>query len=78
MYILVFFGFIMVSIFFMCIIMIEDPIIMSIDNPNVVGINYCPNLFSVLLRTYLVALIVTSIYTYLLFSEIGPSCSDHN
>ena len=41
MYILVFFfGFIMVSIFFMCIIIIEDPIIMSIDNPNVVGNNY--------------------------------------
>ena len=59
----------------MCIIIIEDPIIMSIDNPNVVIIiiNYCHNLFSVLLRTFLkVALIVTSIYTYLLFFEIGP------
>ena len=40
----------------------------------VIIINYCPNLFSVLLRTFLkVALIVTSINTYLLFFEIGQT-----
>ena len=52
----------------MFIIIIEDPIVMSIDNLNVVGnyYNYCPNLFSVLLRTFLnVALIVNSIYIYI-------------